>query len=119
MNICLLAKLYFIVTVICCIWYYNYYRNDYKNNKKILLIDLSIDILALIFFTWLLNYLCIRNYKNASWFLFIIYLVASITVIYTFILYREHFDFFEVILILFILFMNENTLTTNPPIYRI
>jgi len=94
MNICLPAKLYFIVTVICCIWYYIYFRNVFKKNNKIFFIELSMDVLALIFFTWLLNYLCIRNYKNASWFLFIIYLVMSITVIY--IIKREKLSYFEV-----------------------
>jgi hypothetical protein len=93
MNICLPAKLYFIVTVICCIWSYLYFRNDYKKNNKILLFDLSIDILALIFFTWLLNYLCISNYKNASWFLFIIYLIMSITTIY--IIKSQKLSYFE------------------------
>ena len=92
MNICLPAKLYFIVTVLCCIWYYNYFRNDYKN-KNILFFDLSIDVLALVFFTWLLKFLCISSYKNASWFLFIIYLISSITVIY--IIKKEKLSYFE------------------------
>jgi hypothetical protein len=93
MNICLPAKSYFIVTIICCIWYYTYFSNTYKYNSKLFFIDLSQDILALVFFTWLLNYLCITNYKNTSWFLFIIYLIMSISVIY--IVKKEKLSYFE------------------------
>ena len=92
-NICLPAKVFLIVTVIFCLWSYSHFRNDYKKNKKLFFIELSIDILALVFFTWLLNYLCINNYKNTSWFLFIIYLVSSITVIY--VIKREKLSYFE------------------------
>ena len=93
-NICLPAKMYFIVTIIGCIWYYNYYKNDYKNDKKLLFIDLSLDVLGLVFFTWLLNYLCIVNYKNMSWFLFIFYLLISLVGVY--IIKREKLSLFEV-----------------------
>jgi phosphoglycerol transferase MdoB-like AlkP superfamily enzyme len=81
-SFCLPAKLYFGITITFCAWYYNYYKNDYRNNKQALLVDLFIDIVLLIFFTWFLNYLCIVNYQNTSWFLFIIYLITSIIGIY-------------------------------------
>jgi len=81
-SICLPAKLYFVITIVSCVWYYNYYKKDYKNNKKNFFTELVIDILLLLFFTWFLNYLCISNYKKTSWFLFIIYLMFSVGGIY-------------------------------------
>jgi len=77
-SICFPAKLYFGITIIFCAWQYNYYKKDYKNNKQALLVDLLIDTVLLIFFTWFLNYLCIVNYQNTSWFLFLIYLIISL-----------------------------------------
>lgn len=81
-SICFPAKLYFGITIIFCAWQYNYYKKDYKNNKQALLVDLLIDTVLLIFFTWFLNYLCIVNYQNTSWFLFLIYLIISLFGIY-------------------------------------
>ena len=80
--ICLPANLSFGITIIFCAWYYNYYKNDYINDNQVFLVDLLLDIVSLILFTWILNYLCIVNYQNTSWFLFIIYLITSIAGVY-------------------------------------
>jgi hypothetical protein len=77
-KVCLPAKIHFILHLIIMLWYYHHYRNDYKNNSEIFYYDLTLDIVLLLFFTWLLNYLCGINYKNTAWILLIFFIILGI-----------------------------------------
>ena len=92
-NICSPAKLFLIVTIIFCLWSYTYFRNDYIHNRKLFIFDISIDVLGIVFLTFLLNYLCRFGIKNTTWLLVIIYIILSLTAIY--IIKKEKLSYFE------------------------
>lgn len=92
-NICLPAKIHIILYIIFCIWGYYHYRNDYKNNTKLLFRDLLTDALGLLFFTFLLNYLCGVNYKNTAWFLLALFMALNIFTVYM--IKKEKLSYFE------------------------
>ena len=92
-NICLPAKIHFILYIFFCVWSYHYFRNDYKNNNELLFRDLFLDTLGLFFFTWLLNYLCSISYKNSSWFLLVFFMALNIFTVYT--IKKEKLSYFE------------------------
>jgi hypothetical protein len=77
-SVCVPAKIHFALHIIGAVWYYNYYRNDYKQNRNLLIKDLFLEMLALLLFTLLLNYLCNIGYKNTAWFFLILYALFSI-----------------------------------------
>jgi len=72
---CLPSILYFICYVIFILWSYFYF-------KKIIITNVLLDIVYLISFTWLLNYLCTKNYKSISWFLFVFFIIISFSLIF-------------------------------------
>jgi ABC-type multidrug transport system fused ATPase/permease subunit len=74
-NLCLPSILYFITYIILAIIGYIYF-------KKYNLIDFIGDFIMLFFFTWLLNYLCNKDYKSVSWILFVIFIIISIITMY-------------------------------------
>jgi hypothetical protein len=74
-NLCLPSILYFIFNLIFMIWSYIYFN-------KVVISQVLIDLVFLIFFTWLLNYLCIKDYKSISWFLFIFFIIISFSLIF-------------------------------------
>jgi uncharacterized membrane protein YeaQ/YmgE (transglycosylase-associated protein family) len=92
MNICLPAKLFFIATIIIYTWFYIYFKNVFEDNKKLFFIEVSIDVLVIVFGTWLLNHLCKANNKNVSWFIFITYLIGSIIIMYIMKQNKFYFD---------------------------
>ena len=74
-NLCLPSILYFICSIIFMLWSYFYF-------KKIIITNVLLDIVYLIVFTWLLNYLCTKQYKSISWFLFVFYIIIRFGVIF-------------------------------------
>jgi hypothetical protein len=74
-KLCLPSILYLIFNILFTIWYIWYF-------KEYSLTNFIIYFITLIFYTWLLNYLCNINYKSISWILFFIFIVFSITSIF-------------------------------------
>lgn len=70
-KLCLPSILYFITYIIFTIGFYIYF-------KIYNLIDFIGDFIILFFFTWLLNYLCNKDYKSVSWILFAIFIIISV-----------------------------------------
>jgi len=74
-NLCLPSILYLIFYIIFMLLTYFYFR-------KIVISGFLLDIVFLIVFTWLLNYLCTKDYKSISWFLFIFFIITSFSLIF-------------------------------------
>jgi hypothetical protein len=74
-NLCLPSILYLIFYILFAVGSFFYF-------KKYSLIYFISDFITIIFFTWLLNYLCNINHKSISWILFSIFILISIIVIY-------------------------------------
>jgi hypothetical protein len=77
-SVCAPAKIHLALHIIGAIWFYHYYRNYYKQNRNVLIKDLFLEMLALLFFTFLLNYLCSIGYKITAWIFLAVYALFSI-----------------------------------------
>jgi hypothetical protein len=82
-KLCLPSILYLISFVLFQIWGILYFKTTYlKNFKKYSFTDFITDFIAVIFHTWLLNYLYNINYKVISWILLFIIILLHITLMY-------------------------------------
>ena len=74
MNLCTPALIYFILSVIGIIGMIFY---------SFLIIPILIQIIGVLLWTWLLNYLCSSGYEGVSWFLVLFpYIIIFIMVIF-------------------------------------
>jgi hypothetical protein len=74
MNLCTPALIYFILSIIGIIGMIFY---------SFLIIPILIQIIGVLLWTWLLNYLCSSGYEGVSWFLVLFpYIIIFIMVIF-------------------------------------
>jgi hypothetical protein len=74
-NLCLPSILYFSINLIVTLLSYVYFN-------RIVITEVLMDTVTLIFFTWLLNYFCTKNYKFISWIIFIIFMIINFSIIF-------------------------------------
>jgi hypothetical protein len=74
-NLCLPSILYFSINIIVTLLSYVYFN-------RIVITEVLMDTVILIFFTWLLNYFCTKNYKFISWIIFIIFMIINFSIIF-------------------------------------
>ena len=74
-KLCLPSMLYFISSLIFTILSYSYF-------KIVITSSIIIDIVLLVFFTWLLNYFCTKNFKYVSWFIFIVFMIINFAILF-------------------------------------